>query len=392
MERLEPALDHGRIPALDLAAEFPIAAQATYLNHAASAPLPARSAEALRRYVADRQQLFHLYQAGTQDFDPAPLRAKLGRLLNAPAASLGFVPSTSDGVSGTLNGLAWAPGDNVVLPDDEFPSLVYACLQLEARGVEVRRVPGARGGAAAATLLERVDRRTRAVVASHVHWQTGDRIDLEALGQGCRDRDVVSVIDAIQSLGAVPIDVQRARIDVLVAGTYKWLLGIPGLGILYVADPVLDRIQPDRAGWQSKAAPVQGAPGRAWAPGARRFSVGGANDPAMMVLEASVDLLLEAGVATVLDHTRAVLDRLLAGVLPLGLRVHSGLTPGTRSAFISLGTGEPERDAALARALAAERIIVAPRGPGLRIAPHLHTRPDQIDQVILQVGRFLRRP
>ena len=386
MERLEP----GTAPAFDVAAEFPIAAEATYLNHAASAPLPTRSAEALRRYVADRQRLFHLYQAGTQDFDPAPLRAKLGRLLNAPPAALGFVPTTSDGLSGVLNGLAWAPGDNVVLPDDEFPSLLYSCLQLEARGVEVRLVPRARGGTAVPALLERLDGRTRAVVASHVHWQTGDRIDLEALGQGCRDRDVVSIIDAIQSLGAVPIDVERARIDVLVAGTYKWLLGIQGLAVIYVAERALDRVLPDRAGWQSKAAPVQGAPGRAWAPGARRFAVGGGNDPAMLVLERSVDLLLEAGVATVLGHTQAVLDRLLAGVLPLGLQLHSDLAPGARSAFISLGTGSPERDAALARALAAERIIVAPRGPGLRVAPHLHTRPDQIDHLILQVGRFLR--
>ena len=380
-----------RSATLDLAAEFPIAAEATYLNHAASAPLPARSAEALRRFVADRQRLFHLYQAGTQDFDPAPLRRSLGRLLGADPDRIGFVPSTSDGVSGTLNGLAWRAGDNVVLPANEFPSLVHACRQLEARGVAARLVPSAQGSPSAAALLDRVDGRTRAVVASHVHWQTGDRIELEALGRGCRQLGVLSVIDAIQSLGAVPIEVQQAQVDVLLAGTYKWLLGIQGLAVICVAEGALDRITPDRAGWQSQAAGAAAGPADAtWAPGARRFAVGGANDPAMMALAPSVELLLEAGVATVLSHTQAVLDRLVAGVRPLGLRIHSDLSPGRRSSFINLGTGDPARDTALVQALAAERIIVAQRGPGIRVAPHLHTRFEQIDRMVEQIARFLR--
>jgi selenocysteine lyase/cysteine desulfurase len=374
---------------LDWLAEFPIAAEATYLNHAASAPLPTRSADALRRFVADRQRLFHLYQAGTQDYDAGPLRRKLGQLLGAEPESIGFVPTTSDGLSAVLNGLPWEPGDNVVLPEGEFPSLVYACQVLEARGVRALRVPVA-GAALTQALLERIDGRTRAVVASLVHWQTGDRIDLDLLGQGCRARGVLSVVDAIQGLGAVPVDARMAQVDVLVAGTYKWLLGIQGLAVLYLGAAALERITPDRAGWQSMADGIQGRPGAPWAPGPRRFEVGGGNDPALVALEPSVDLLLEAGPARVLAHTGAMLDRLLAAIRPLGIRIHSDLSPGVRSAFINLGTGDPDRDAALARALAAERIIVARRGPGLRVAPHLHTRPEQMDRMAERVAAFLR--
>ena len=369
----------------DTSTEFPIARQAIYLNHAASSPLPAVSAAVLRRYVDDREQLYHLYQAGTQDFDPTNLKSKLGRLLNAPSGSIGFVPTTTDGVSGVLNGLAWDRGDNVVLPANEFPGVVYACLNLGRLGVDVRLVPMT-GRVLVDTLLEHTDRRTRAVVVSHVHWQTGDRVDIEALGRDCQTRGILSIVDAIQSMGALPIDVVQEPVDILVAGTYKWLLGIQGLAVLYVSDRALDRITPDRAGWLSTVTSVHSEPELVWAPGAQRFSVGGAADPAMMVLEASVEFLLDTGVDRVARHTHMVLDQLLAGVRPLGGRVNSDL--GARSSFLSLTTGSNSQDAALVRALAADRIIVAQRGPGIRVAPHLHTSPEQIDRAIDAVRAF----
>jgi cysteine desulfurase/selenocysteine lyase len=101
--------------------------EATYLNHAASSPLPRRSAEALRRYVDDRA--FHLYQAGHQDNDISVLRTRLETLLGAPASSLAFVPTTTDGISGILNGIDWRPGDKLRLPANEFPDVLYARAQ-----------------------------------------------------------------------------------------------------------------------------------------------------------------------------------------------------------------------------------------------------------------------
>ena len=85
-----------------------------------------------------------------------------------------------------------------------------------------------------------LDRRTRAVVASQVHWQTGHRIDLAKLGQLCRSVGALSIVDAIQGLGQVPVDVTAAGIDVLVAGSYKWLMGIPGTAVLCASAARLD--------------------------------------------------------------------------------------------------------------------------------------------------------
>ena len=166
-----------RMAAAPLAHEFPLLGDAVYLNHAASSPLPRRSAQALTRYVEDRQRIAPLYQAGRQDYPVGPLRTKLALLLGTRAEAVAFVPSTTDGVAGALNGIDWRPGDNVVVPANDFPGVVYPCLGLARHGVEVHRVPVA-DHLDLGAFLEAIDSRTRAVAVSHVHWQSGHRIDL----------------------------------------------------------------------------------------------------------------------------------------------------------------------------------------------------------------------
>ncbi|MSR02317.1 MAG: aminotransferase class V-fold PLP-dependent enzyme [Gemmatimonadetes bacterium] len=366
---------------LGLDGEFPIVGSAAYLNHAASSPLPRRSADALRRYVEDRERLVHLYQTGRQDYDCRPLEAKLGRLLGAPTGSVGFAPTTTDGVSGILNSITWAPGDNVLVPANEFPGVLYACQNLARRGVEVRQAPVG-GHLALGSLFAHADRRTRAVVVSHVHWQSGHRIDLARLAEECRAVGALSIVDAIQSAGAVPIDATAGGVDVLVAGTYKWLMGIPGAAVLYVGPAALATLVPDRAGWTSMATSVHDEPKLEWAAGAGRFLVGGRPDPILIALEQSVDLLLELGVGTIAGHTGRLIDRLIAGAGAAGVVVRSSTDPAHRSSIVSITTGNPSRDASLVGDLAAREIIVARRGDGIRVSPHCYNTAGHIDRLL----------
>ena len=365
-----------------VAAEFPISAEATYLNHAASAPLPARSAAVLRRYVDDRQHLHRLYQAGRQDYDTTELRKKLGRLLNVPSARVGFVPTTTDGIGMILNGLPWESGDNIVVPSNEFPGVLYACLRLASRGVEVRQVPVPSGHLDLMDLIARIDQRTRAVAVSHVHWHTGHRIDLGTLAAACRDREILSIVDAIQSVGAVPVDLAATPIDVLLAGTYKWLLGTQGLAVIAVSERALAAVVPDRAGWSSMATSVHAKPELVWAPDARRYSVGGGADPALMVLEASVDLLLEISVAAIQTHVVGLLRPLASELVAAGLRLNTPIDLPLSPAFVNLTTGDTDLDRRLVERLAADRIIVARRGPGIRISPHLYNSPNDTARLV----------
>jgi selenocysteine lyase/cysteine desulfurase len=370
------------------AGEMSRAHAATYLNHAASSPLPRRSAEALRSYVNDRECVFRMYQEGRQDFDVSGLRARLGALLGVPADSLAFVPTTTDGISGILRGIDWRPGDNLVVPADEFPGVLNAALHLRRQGVEVRLVP-------VAEHLEwsrvdaTVDRRTRAVVASHVHWQTGHRLDLAELSQVCRRVDALSIVDAIQSLGQLPVEPQVAGIDVLVAGSYKWLMAIPGTAVLYASDRALAEIAPDRAGWKGAQTSAPPSPRLEWNRDATRFQVGGPCDPTLITLEHSVELLLELGAGAIAAHLRRLQDRLIAG-LPERLRVNSSLEPRDRSGILFLTTGSREQDDALVKGLTAAAVIVARRGDGIRVSPHWHNTPADMDRFLDVVTDTLR--
>jgi cysteine desulfurase / selenocysteine lyase len=372
----------------DLAArEMSQAHEATYLNHAASSPLPRRSAEALRQYVADRERVFHLYQAGRQDFDVSALRGKLGTLLGTPANAMAFVPTTTDGLSGLLNGIDWRPGDNLVVPANEFPGVLYAALNLARRGVEVRAMP-VEGHLDLDRLGETLDQNTRAAVVSHVHWQTGHRIDLAEFSRICRGVGALSIVDAIQSLGQLPVEPVNAGIDALVAGSYKWLMAMPGTAVLYASERALDEITPDRAGWTSMETPVQGTPRFEWKRDATRFHVGGQCDPTLIVLERSVDLLLEVGVKAIAATLRGLTDRLIAN-LPEGLRVGSSLEPANRSGILSVTTGSSERDDALASRLVTAGVIVARRGNGIRVSPHWHNTAADIDRFLAVTGNAL---
>ncbi|MEZ4585608.1 MAG: aminotransferase class V-fold PLP-dependent enzyme [Gemmatimonadales bacterium] len=368
-------------PGAALASEFGLGG-GVYLNHAASGPLPARSAAALERYVRNRLDPTALYQAGAQDYDPNALRGKLGRLLNAPPERIGFVPTTSDGIAGLLNGIPWRRGDRIVYAEGEYPSVVYAALALEARGVRPVAVPMPPGRLDLDRLLDAVDERTRAVAASFVNWQTGWRIDLARLGAGCRSQGALSIVDAIQGMGVSPIDLAGSGVDAVVAGTYKWLLGVPGLAVLGASERLLEEVTPDRAGWVSVATSVYAEPAFVWGEGARRFSVGAPADPALIALEPSVDLLLEVGLDRIAPYTEALAMAIGDGASALGLTVNSSAEPSTRSAIASITTGSPDRDARLVAELVSRGIVVARRGPGIRVSPHLHNTPSHVDRLV----------
>lgn len=363
------------------AAEFPRQREGVYLNHAASSPLPRRTSEALRGYIGDRERLFHLYQNGTQDYSLPVLQGKVARLLNVPAELVAFVPTTTEAMSAALNSIDWRAGDNVVVPANEFPGVIYPALHLARRGVEVRQVPVDRH-ADLDRVLSAIDGRTRAVAISWVHWLTGHRIDLVRLGAECRARNVLSIVDAIQGVGAVPVDVAATQVDFFVTGSYKWLMAVPGTAAIYTSPRFLDAVVPDRAGHASMKTSVYDAPHIDWLPGAARFQVGGPINSALIALEHSIDLLSEVGVPRVQAHVATLLDALHSRAEGAGLRLNSDLSAAHRSTFVSVTTGDTARDDRVVKGLVAQGIIVGRRGPGIRVAPHLHNSVDDIQRLL----------
>ncbi len=366
--------------------EFPLTAECAFLNHAASSPLPRRSADVLSRYASRQQQRHLRYRPGAGEHDLAPLRRALAETINCDPSEVTFVPSTSDGVGIVANTVDWRSGDNVVLPECEYPGVVYPWLNLVRRGVEVRMTPASNGQVDMDALVERMDGRTRVVSISHVEWTSGYRCDVGRLGRLCRRRGIVLVVDAIQSVGVTPVDVAEMGADVLVAGCYKWLLGIPGTAVMYVRRDAMPALLPDRAGQASVKTSMVARPDLVWKDDAMRYQVGSESAAALLVLESSLGLLLESGVERTHAHIIALLDRLIPGLQRLGMTITSSLATQARSTILSFTTGDAARDEALHKRLLEQNVITSLRPHGIRVSPHLYNAPEDADALLRAIG------
>ncbi len=361
--------------------EFPVVHHCTYLNHAAVGTLPGRARAAVQAYVTD----FNEYAASHYpDWEAAidTTRSRAARLINAAADQIAFVKNTTEGLCFAANGMDWRPGDNVVLNDLEFPSNVYPWLNLARHGVETRMVESVDGRLPVESIGEKIDSKTRVVSISHVEYGNGFRNDIAAIGALCREKHVVFVVDAIQSLGQTPVDVAEMGIDILTADGHKWLLGPEGIGIFYCAPHMTDRLELYEVGWNSVAdAGNYDSFDPTPAPTARRFECGSHNTLGIHALGASLDLLLEVGIEAVQGRLRLLTDRLVESLREAGYRVLSPRGESEWSGIVTFDSPVHETGA-LHRTLRSHQIIGARRGGGIRISPHFYNTEEEVLRVV----------
>lgn len=364
--------------------EFPIFREYTYLNTASQGPWPERTVRAVEE-VAALARFPNTARARARP-SPEPIaRERLARIIGADPADVVFTPNTTTGLNICAQGIGWRPGDNVVVPAREFPSLAYTWFALTARGVEVRFVPVEGAGPSVDDIMARVDGRTRAVSCSAITWDTGYRADLEELGRRCAEAGALLILDGVQAVGARELDVRALRIAALATHGYKWTLAGFGVGALYVAPWALDQIRPTFIGSQAIAGDADTFEGHLTPQaGAARYRAGGANWTGLAALAASLGLLEEIGIAAIEARGRALAETLHAGLLARGdaVRVVSSPDPARRSAIIAFTLGDRERDAALVARLEEGGIIVALRPLGVRASPHFYNSEADIARLL----------
>jgi selenocysteine lyase/cysteine desulfurase len=352
-----------------------------YFNHAACGPMP-RSAVARIKRVADQMAAEGDASWASRLRDADRVRDLGARLIRAATHEIAFAANTSDGLSVAANGLDWQPGDNVVGADCEFPSNVYPWLRLGALGVDYRLAPERDGRLDIDEILGLVDQRTRVVALSWVQYASGFRIDLARIGEYCRARGVLFVVDAIQGLGALDIDVERDRVDVLSADAHKWLLGPEGVAMLYVSDRVLERIAPVRVGWTSVENFLEFRRGELrYRRGAARFEPGTLNSLGIAGLGGSLELLLSVGTVAIEARIRELTDRIVGGLQACGWRVVSSRRPGEWSGIVA-ATHESLDPHDVTRRLTARGIHVSARAGRLRISPHFWNTEEEVDRLL----------
>jgi len=324
-------------------------------------------------------------------------------LLNAQEEQIALVESTTHGLNIAANAIPLEAGDRILIADTEYLQVSIPWKMKESSvGVELVPVPTGPDGALTADHFEAaMDDRTRVVCVSSVQWCSGHRIDLGALGDLCRSRDIYLVVDAIQQLGACPLDVQETPVDFLMAGGHKWLNAPFGCGILYVAPHRIRELNPDSWGYLALETPEGGwgeyfrrpeiSPYSEWTfqQTATKFEIAGtSNYPGAIGLGASLAQINELGIRNIHGQIMGLSHRLRAGLESLGARLVSPEGPDEARSGITIFRmhDSPEGDRVLLEKLLEKKIYIAQRYTsgvgGLRASTHFYNNEEDVESLL----------
>lgn len=354
-----------------------------YLNHAALAPPPLKTMEAVAAQIKDVAENGTLHYRNWMVVKERA-RKLAAEMIGARPEQLAFMRNTSDALSTIANGLRWRAGENVVTFRREFPSNVYPWLRLrEAFNVEVRFCEERDGRVDVDELIGLIDDKTRIVAISHVQYGSGFRADLERIGRAARSRDALLVVDVIQAMGALPINVEAELIDAAAGACHKWLLTPEGVGLLYLSDRARERIEPTLVGWMSVPDPEDyGNFEQSWTHGALPWETGTAPTSLIHGLEASLNLLQEIGVERIAAHLSGLTDYLCEQLRSRNYRIVSSRRAGEKSQIVCVQHPGEWSPMSLYHHLKKHGIIAAPRGDRLRISPHFYNTAEDIEDLV----------
>lgn len=351
------------------ASEFPGLAGRVWLNTAHQGPLPAVAVAAAERAVAEKASPWRIPDAAFSA-RPHRLRDVLARLVGARSDDIVLGNSTSHGLHLVANGLTWAPDDEVLLAEDDYPATVLSFRRL-GRG---RMVPRDR-------LADELTPRTRLVAVTWVDSFTGYAVDLDRLGAACRANGTLLVVNASQALGARPLDVSVTPVDAVAACGYKWLCGPYGTGFSWIRPELRDQLVPAQAYWLAQQAGGSLEHMRDYA--IRDLGARGFDDfcPAAFLqndtFAAAAGLLADIGIARIAAYDQQLVQVILDAVDRDRYEVISPERGPERSTLVVLRPRTGSATAVVAR-LAEAGVDVAAREGNVRLTPHLFTTPEQV--------------
>jgi len=311
-------------------------------------------------------------------------RGRFAALIGATADDIAVIPAVSYGMATAARNTRMAPGQRVLLLDEEFPSTIYAWRARAAEaGAEAVLLPRPRDDDWTGVVLDAIDERTVAAALPQCHWTDGALLDLTAISARLRAVGAVLALDLTQTLGAMPFDLGSVRPDWLVAAAYKWLLGPYSVGFMYVA-PGRQQGNPLEHNWMAREGSEDFSRlvhyREGFQPGARRYDVGEPSNFALLPMaSAGLAQILAWGLGAIQDTLTNLTADIVAGAEPfgysavarprraghyLGLRRHGGLPAGL-----------PER-------LAAAQVFASVRGDALRVTPHLYNNEQDLRRLL----------
>jgi cysteine desulfurase / selenocysteine lyase len=364
-------------------ANFPRSREVAYLDTAAEGLPPQSTQEAFARYyeakasgTPGRRRLFA---------EESEVRQLAGRLFGTSGDRVALLSNASEGLNRLAASIAWQPGDEVLIDDLEFPSNVVVWLPLRDRGVVLRVVPSHDGVLRLEDFTTQIGPRTRMVSVSQVSYKTGTQLPfLPELSREARRAGAFFCVDATQALGRVPVGING--VDYLVASSYKWLLGVHGLGIVYLSPELEERLTPAAVGWYSvrDLFTPECFETFSYKSGAARLLLGMPNFPSMYALRAGLECLLAIGVERIESALRPLVRKLRSGLEDRGFALLTPAGPEYASGILSLAQADAEDTGAK---LEREGVIVWAGDGRVRMSVHLYNDESDVDRLFGALDR-----
>jgi selenocysteine lyase/cysteine desulfurase len=372
-------LSAGEKRALEAREEFPILASSVYLNSNSTGAFPRGMKPILDEYWGSLKSwsdsgVWERWWTDLHDYADA-----VAAFLGAPPGSVATDASVSSLLGRLLTCFDWrGERRRIVCSAGDFPTVPFIAKQFARHGAELVVAPSHGGGYDEEAIERAIDERVRIVCVSHANYATGALLDVERIARRCRDAGVFLALDAYQSIGAVPVDVEKLGADFVLGGAHKWLCGSTEIAFLYVRPRLLERLEPAATGWVASLDPLAFGDVSEYAPTARRFASGTPQVLPALLSRVGLDLLSKVGMDTVRELSLRRTAWIARKAEEAGMQVLTPREDARRGGIVSLRFPGDDR----AVALLGERGFVCSHRGSLRVAPHFYNTEEECDRFV----------
>ena len=371
--------------------DFPTANKFVYLNAANVALMYSGAEQIITEWVAD------IAQNGSNNFDDhaeenvfKDLHRAAAHLINATADDIAAGSSATE----LLCSLAWAvypeKDQNVVSTEIVFPSTVYPWQRVaRSTGCEIRLAKEKSNFMHTDDIIALIDQHTAVVCISHVEYGNGKTFDLQLLSEAAQDHDALLVVDATQSAGGIPIDIQACPVDALISGAYKWLCGPFGAAFMYIAPLLSEKLEPGLVGFRSHKNMWDLDANRIDYPqAAQKFEFSTMAFGCAVGLTKAINFLNEVGVENIFQYNRQLADILVTGLRSRDAVITSPLDDKDRSSIVTAYFENIDSKEIIAD-LKASQVFVSSRAGAMRFSPHLYNTVEDIDSAVAEIDNSI---
>ncbi len=371
--------------------EFPILQQKTYLISHSLGAMPRRADAYLQRFAELWRE--HGISAWEMEWWELPVKVgdKIGEIIHAPQGTVSMHQNVSLAEAVILSCFEFdGPRRKIVFSELNFPSVMYLYHEQHRVGAEIEMVPAEPDGIRVSLqrLLDAIDERTLLVPISHVLFKSSYVQDVAAVVEKAERVGAYVVADIYQSVGVLPIDVQKWDVHSAMGGSVKWLCGGPGAGFLYVRPDLLPKLRPKLTGWMADAEPFAFRPGPIrYTDSAFRFLNGTPHVPSLYAAQAGYDIIREVGVAAIRQRNVQLAQFLVEAAQENGWPLRCPADPQERGGSVVIDVPDGER---VVQELYRRGFQVDYRpGAGIRIGPHFYNTLDECRSLIAAIREIV---